>query len=756
MDQEIPWFTEKYGDVFKGAGANDPAALKGNRAPALNGGNIHYSCATYSNNKLYVAMPTGTSTYANTVFILDFNQKAAWWYTYPFNITNLLADQPLNAVFATTDDGHVMVIESGPMDHNTGGTGTAITWSARTKLWSADTTTVLENLAIDCEGTNIVAKAYYDSNLNPVITTITNGSRAWSIPPLNGTFINEGAFDIIGSNTSTVMNAVYGMKFDMLQEPPRVQYWRTEFDEHNWTADKLWDVHYADIDIQGTSTVTYVMFVDTTAVATNTIVGPTNGRQVFEVAFPPEIYGRVAYTTYTNTGSTFKHWETRRDARNEPAKINYWRTDITSLEEYIIDAFDVDINPNGTAFGTAYVDNVAIMTATITGGSRLSYTFDIPFGSYPYHLYGRTFFVAYTGTGLKHYNTWYHKRLEPDRWSEFLSSWEVEDEREIKVFLPEINCLGNTVQAVTYLNVGNAGSQTAVSTHTMTGTDRTQYTFSLPVEKYARVARAAFQVGTVGTNGTFTAQTGGNAPRFKHYKTLFDGPKEPPRVTLFRTGPYPYPSNHFLKTWQPLLDPLNGTVTGTLIVEDTVLQTATFTGNRRQWFTVGIDLNTNADYVLNTGSRWEAVYSCAANQQFKHYDTTMESDVEPFRKISWSFHYRKIGGATQVDLARYWSAFTDVQNVDLDGDGDKEPILGTYWWDIDGQNFNTGTLTFAPGHQFTDRIPFPPGARGRLFEFRLVAPATIKVHNVNVDMMEEGIKSLTRRGHPGTPEESQR
>jgi len=689
-------------------------------------------------------VPTGTSTYANTVFVLDFAAKNSWYYTYPFNITALLADQPLNAVFATTDAGSVMVIESGAMDHTAAGSSAAISWSARTKLWSSDSTTVLENLSIDCEGTGIVAKAYYDNTTNPVISTITNAVRQWSIPPLNGTFVNEVAFDLTGSATGSTLNAVYGMRFGLLTEPPRVQYWRTEYDEHNWQADKLWDVHYADIDIPGTSTVTYVMFVDTTAVATNTIVGPTGGRKVYEVAYPPEIYGRVAYTTYTNAGgNTFKHWETHRDARNEPAKINYWRTDIESLEENIIDAFDVDINPNGTVFGTVYVDNVATLTATITGTNRLSYTFDIPITAYPQHVYGRTLYVAYTGTGLKHYNTWWHKRLEPDRWSEFVTSWDTEDEREIKVFLPEINCLGNVVTATTWLNVGNSGSMTAVSIHTMTGTARTQYTFSLPVEKYGRTARASYQAGTM--NGTLFVPGG---VRFKHYTTVFDGPKEPPRVTLFRTGPYPYPSNHFLKTWSPLLDPLNGTVTGTLIVEDTVLETATFTGNRRQWFTVGIDLNTNADYVLNTGSRWEVVYSCGANSQFKHYDTKMESDVEPFRKISWSFHYRKIGGADQIDLGRFWSAFTDVEDT-LD-----EPILGTYWWDIDGVNFNTGTLTFANGHQFTDRIPFPPGARGRLFEFRLYAPSTIKVHNVNIDLMEEGVKGLTRRGHPGNPQDN--
>ncbi len=344
------------------------------------------------------------------------------------------------------------------------------------------------------------------------------------------------------------------------------------------------------------------------------------------------------------------------------------------------------------------------------------------------------------------YKTWFHKRPEPDRWEQYISPWEGEEEQEIKVFLPEIDCLGNTVVAQVQLNVGNSGTETFVSTYTMTGNSRTQYTFSLPVEKFSRRGRVSYQV--VGSNGTFTQ----GGPRFKHYSTQLQGPKEPPRVTLFRTGPYPYQSNHFLKTWQPELDVLNGTVTGSLYVEDVLLTTASFTGNRRQWYTVGIDLDpARNEYILNTGSRWEAVYMCGTGSQFKHYDTKMDSDTEPFRKISWSFHYRKIGGATQIDLGRYWSAFTDIEDSPNDA-----PQVGTYWWDIDGQEFNTGTLTFANGHEFTDRIPFPPGARGRLFEFRMYCPATIKVHNVNIDLMEEGVKALTRRGHPGTPEESQR
>lgn len=434
-----------------------------------------------------------------------------------------------------------------------------------------------------------------------------------------------------------------------------------------------------------------------------------------------------------NSRCYFKHWETRYEARNEPAKINYYRTDIKSLEEVIVDAYDVDINPNGTVFGTCYVDNIAVMTATITGTRRQSYTFDVPLSSYPQHTYGRTMFVGYTGAGFKMYNTWFHDRPEPDRWTEYISPKESGDEREIKVFKPEVNCLGNTVLATTWLDDSLTGPS-AVSTHTITGTERQQYTFSLPVEKFSRTVWASYQVQGPG--------------RFKHYTTEFEGPKEPPRVTIFRTGPTPYNSDHYFKTWLPRLDCLNGTVTGTLIVDDNGLNTATFTGHRQQWYTVGIDLIPGANYALETGSRWEAVYSCSSGQ-FKHYESKMDTDSDPFRKIYYSFNYRKLGGASQLDLAKFWSIELIVPDQP-----NHAPVVGTYWWDIDNTNFSTGTLTLDEGNQFIDRISMPPGARGRLFQFRFYVPATVKVPHVNIDLMEEGIKNLTRRGHDGQPPEA--
>lgn len=720
IDEEIPWFKARYSDIF----SNSVAGWKGTRVPAL-GNNPHTSCAAYLSNKLYLGMCTGTATQPSTLFVLDFIRQQCWWYQYPFTFTSIMADGRRSLIYLGTPDGALITVEDNVSRNvdavSTSTTGTqAITWTARTKQWTAESDSVLENIAIDSEGTAIQVKALYDNSNNPVVTTLGNVTRAWTIPALNGTFANSVAFDFNGTNTTT-MQAMYGMVFTMLSEPARVNFWRTEYDDKSYEADKKWDVAYYDIDNLGTSTVTAVSFVDSVAIMTNTITSTTSGRLVTEVAFPAEIYGRVAYTTYTSAGR-FKHWLTYYDARNEPPKINYWRTDIVSLEENICDAWDVDINPNGTSFGTAYIDNVATTTGTFTGTSRQSFTTTLP-----RELYGRTLYVAYTGTGLKHYQTWFHKRLEPDRWTSFVSDKQSEPnggEHEWKVYIPEVAIFGTSNLLATAILDG-----TALQTYTMTASGtRQQYTLSLPVEKFGRTIWASYALDGPGF--------------FKHYSTLFHGDPEPPKVTLYRTGPYPYPASNYLRTWQPKLDVRSGTVTGSLTVDDTLILTQTFTGSRRQWYTVGMDLVSTATpalaYSLQTGSRWEVVYS--ATTQFKHYETQMETTQKPYKKPAWSSSYRKSGGASQVDQARFWSIFAEVEDL----------AVATYWWDIDGTNVINAVSTLT-NTVWVDRIAFPPGARGYLFQFRVTCDEAIKVHTLNLDLAQEGIKNLVRRGHPGAP-----
>ena len=810
---EIDWLRQEWGDLFYGGAANAPGSMKyapgfegvagAQRARPINYGHIIGACAAYGQGKLYLAVPTGTNTFNDTVYVLDFVNRKVNLYSYfiatqSIGISALYWDVQNNNLVAGTTDGKLMSLESGQVDFTTAGAAKPVTFTSVTQQWTVPSDTILENVSalVQCEDP-ITITAIMDglpaatATLTSTSSTTGGATRSWIHVPLNGTFANSLAFYIVGNQAANAtIDGLYQLNFDLTPEPTKVVYYRTPYDDKSYEADKLWDVAYHDIDITGVGTVTCVVFVDSTAVMTNTLVSTgSTGRLVYEFAFPPEIYGRVAYTTYTSTntwtqtlvsgtstttGTTtgtatvtnapipytnigpnyFKLWRTYYDARNEPPKINYWRTDIESLEENICDAFDVDINPNGTVTATCYVDNVAITTATITtvsggGTKRQSYTITLP-----EEQYGRTIYVAYTGTGFKHYKTWFHLRQEPDRWTSFVTAKYSGPEHEYKVFRPELNCLGGTVLATATVD------GTAVGTYTITGSTRQSYTFSLPAETFGRTVWASYQAVS-------TAQP------FKHYwnqmvqlqassqyyegSVEFVGDLEPDRVTIWRTGPNAYPDGQYLKTWNCYLDPLNNVVSGTLTVDDIAVATCTFTGNKRQYFTVGLDLDPSFN-VITTGSRWEVLYNSVGTGdflgKFKHYDTKLETEPKPFGKDRWAYSYRKIGGASQVDLPRFWSL-----EAEYDQSAGPELVVNYYWDLINGTNFTSGTLTLTGGVQWIDRISFPPGGRSYLFLFRITSNpggayqsgTPFKVYKVNIDLDQEGIKGLVRRETPGTP-----
>lgn len=911
---EIDWLRQEYGDMFYGGGPGSPGVIKYapgfegviSRCRPINYSQIINACAAYGQGKLYLAVPTGTNAFNDTVYAIDLINKKVNMYTYAaqaagVGISALFWDYQNNNLIAGTTDGKLLSLENSQSDTTTGGAGTGVTFQAVTQQWTVPTDTVLENVSALVQATDPITLVSIMDGLPTGTATLTSTAsttggavRSWIHIPLGGTFVNSLAFSITGTQNDTgLQDGFFQLNFDLLPEPAKVVYYRTAYDDKSYEADKKWDVFYADVDIVGTGTVTAVTFVDSTAVMTNTVVATgSTGRKVYEFAFPAEIYGRVAYSTYTGTntftstltsGSTtnfygtaigsatttssftsvstatatasgtatvtatathttsytvtvistatatatattgtvtntttttitntttyfpiavatatatatgpggagtatytmsatatttsetftstatatatgsgdlhnltytssgpnyFKHWRTYYDARNEPAKINYWRTDIQSLDEQICDAFDVDINPNGTVLATCFIDNVAVSTATITGANRQSYTETLPKNAPgDLYLYGRTIYVVYTGVGLKHYRTWFHLRPEPDRWTSYVTDKLSLDEHEWKVFKPTLNPLGGTVLCTAFVE------GTAVGTYTATGTDRIQYTFSLPAATFGRSIWAAYNVASPGMF-------------FKHYAPMginmytrdleFEGVQEPPRVTIWREGPMPYMSSQYLKTWSVLLDPLGDLVTGTLTVDDIAIATCTFTGNKRQWFTVGLDVD--AFENISTGSRWEALYTSVGTGdflgKFKHYKTQMEVETKPFGKDRWAYSYRKLGGASQIDLARFWSFEAESAS--------SLPIY--YTWDINGTTFTTGTITLTGGVQWIDRISLPPGGRGYLFLFSASSnnPAgtfqsgtPFKVYKVNLDLDQEGIKGLVRRETPGTPD----
>lgn len=844
IDEELPWL-QPYQDMFRGGfGGNSPANRKGNRIPAINYAQIIQASAAFGQNKLYLAVPTGNDTKPFTMFVFDFVLHKCWWYVYPFPLYCLLWDKDAAQLLSGSDGGYIAHLEIGLGDvDNTLSNNIPVQWSATTRQWSVNADCVLENFSVEIDGGTDTFTAIYDgtaTNISTLTSTGTN-SRSWQTPTLNGSFANNVSFTMTGSanplGTTTLpeyTNNVYQITFDLMDEPVRVKSFKTSYDEKQAATDKLWDVAYYDLEARtpdGISSITAITFIDNVAIMTTTFVTPF-GRKLFNASFPPETYGRIAYTTYTSTSPTnsFKHWTTYYDTRVEPPTVTYWRTDIQSLDENICDGYDSDINPGGTTTATAFVDNVAVATATFTGTKRQSYT-----STFPNELYGRTIYIIYTSvnSAFKQYKTWFHLRPEPDRWTNYVSDrhtldesiwdgggaeinalggtvtgtafvettalttftmtgslrenylftlpeetygrvgWVVYNamgggkfkhyethfntrpepnrfltyvtnkfsgqEHEWKVFKPEVNPLGNTVLGTAFVD------GTAVLTATMTGNTRQQYTFSIPPQTFGRSVWAAY----AGTNGSVPTP-------FKYYEARnangisteldFEGDPEPPRVTSYRTGPYPFPSSNYLKTWFPHLDVINATVTGTLTVDDVVLATASFIGNKQQWYTVGLDINPITN-VIQTGSRWEALYNLSPTlislgAKFKHYETKLESEPKPFGKNVWAYSYRKLGGASQLDLARFWSIEADSPGVST----------ATFFWDVNGTNFTTGTITFTGGVQWEDRLSLPPGMRGYIFLFRLNASAPIKVSKVNLDLDQEGIKNLVRREVPGTPQ----
>ena len=620
VDQELNWLMNKIGDAWRGTDTTDPAYVKGNRTPAINKGQLQHSCAEYWNGKYYLAMPTGTNTYPDTIFTVDFANQNVWFYQYPFSISSLAWDFADSRLLAGTPQGWVMQIETGLNDMGTNGTATGVPYSILSKPWSQPTDFVLENLFIDHEGGNALIRARLDGTTTTLIGTATSGVRDWYNPPFTAQVHNNITLAINGTQTAS-HNKIHQVMFDALLEPKRVEHWRTEHEVYN--TEQIWDVHNADLEIIGTGTVTGVVYIDNTAVMTRTdLVGPTSGRNVFVRAFPNETYGQVMYTKYTTTGPSvlFKHWK-----------------------------------------------------------------------------------------------TYAHCREEPPRVLNYVSTKECGDESEWKVFEPCVAAHGGVVTVITRID------ETSISTHTCTGTRRQSHAFSVPNETFGRTAYAIYSSTTP----------------FKFYGEKWEKYPEPDRINNWKHGGVCLPNEHYVKTWSIFLNP-HGTMTGTVTLDNTVIATETFTGTEKKWYTVGLDVTTSTAMALQTGSVIEAFYT---GTRFKHYDTQFEIEPRPFGKRTWSITYKKVGGASQIDLARFWS-------YDIECHG---TATFTSIWDVDGTATHTTTHTVT-NREWIDRLPFPPGIRGRIFQQRLLASGDIEVWKVNLDMMQEGVKGFNRRSWVGSPE----
>jgi hypothetical protein len=713
VDVSVDWIDAQMSDVYKGAESYSPSALKGNRMPVAYRPYLFNSCAAYADDKLFLGLPTGTNTYPSTVFVCDFRQQKVWPYVYPFTFTSMFWDSVDNRLLLGTTDGKVMLAEVGLLDTGTNGTATGIPWSIKTRAWTAPSDTRLENIMVEYEGSpGMVVNAYYDSGTATAIGTLTGTVKDWQLFPMSATIANNVVFEITGTQGLGNSSTVYGLKFDALTEPPRVNFYRTEHAVKD--TEHLWDVAYADVEVVGTATgtafagtLTGVVFVDNTAVATHSFAAPTNGRVRVPITLPAETYGYVAYTTYT--GVPFKHWTTLYDARPEPPRVNSYQTDpFGNGEESIVEGCDWEINPNGTVTSVAYVDNTAVATFTSTGTKRRIFN-----GSCPADTYGRLCHVVHTGTGFKHYRSWFHLRPEPDLHTSWVSEREVpSSEAWWKSVGMDFDCRGHSVTAKVYID------NTAVMTKTLTGSGRDAYGYAYPAETYGGVGYVLY------------TSTG----RFKPYRTWYDREEEPDQLLFYATPVVALPSDNYVKTWSPEINPLGGTCTGVLYVDGTAVSTQSMTGTLRKRYEFGLP-------NVTVGKTIQARYSSTTN--FKHYrnEDEFEFEPKPFNKTTWLVTYKKVGGATQLDMARFYS---------LEAEG-----TGTYTltavWDLDGTAFTTNTLTMT-GREYRDRVAFPPGARGYIFQQRVSSTTPFRVWKSNLDIEQIGVKGLSRRTFVGTPD----
>jgi len=666
------------------------------------------------------------------VFVLDFRTEQVHVYNYPFTISCLFWDFVLNRLFAGTTDGKVMRLETGSADTTTAGATVPITYTLISRAMTTPMDMVLENISVEHKGGTSTVYAIYDGTGSASLGTMTNVIKDWISPSMLGTIGNNVAFKFTGAqNTSSAQEALYGIQWDALVEPKRITFWKTEDDINTYDGEKIWDVHFADMEICGTGTsttvgtVTATIYVDNTAVKTASYVGPAD-RDIYPTSLPVNSLGDVAYTVYrAGSGVEFKLWKTTFLARNEPPRITEYKTDIESLEEQICDAMDVDLDPNGTVTSTVYVDNVAVGTYTTIGTSgRISYSHALPGGTTaPHGLYGRTLFVIHNGTNFKHYKTWFHLRPEPDRLTNYMSDRESGNERFLQTFECDVDPLGGTLYGIVVVD------NTAVATYTMTGSGRKSYPWAFPEDIYGRTV--------------YTTYTMSGSGRFKHYRTWYEGSDEPDRLGLVQFGPQMFPSDQNLRTWVTDLNVL-GTCTGVLYVDNTAVATETFIGTKREVYRRGLDI-TSALALRTAAYEIDVVYTpIGIGAKMKHYDTKFETEPKPFGKKTWSIVYKKVGGATQLDLARFWSFDIETPNSGT--------ATITVAWDIDGDEYQVGTYT-TTGSRWRDRIAFNPGARGYLFQQRLLSDTAIHVWKSNIDMIRVGIKGLSRITIPGTPTE---
>jgi hypothetical protein len=382
-----------------------------------------------------------------------------------------------------------------------------------------------------------------------------------------------------------------------------------------------------------------------------------------------------------------------------------------------------------TVTGTVYVDGVVVTTATLSGNSntQIPYVWSI---SLPPKTFGRNGWMEATSSGGRFcaINQWFMTVPSPETFTTRRTQPEVwEGEQEVRDVQAIIDPLGGTAYGTVFLDNVNFG------TFTVTGSEQVPVVYSLPTFTYANSGYVIYNC------------TGPALPTqyMKEWKTWFEKTKEPARVTTWRTETKEYPNGQVFQTWLAVLNPMGGVVAGTLVMDGTAINTAFFQGTRQLNYETGVDF-TNIPFAPNVKANtvW-AIYNAAIpGQVFKHYATDYIVEPSPSQKLSWMINYTKIGGASQIDMARWW---------DLDIECAANGTITSYWDTDFGTAICTNTIAVTQGRQWIDRISFPPGVFGRLYQQRMECNVPCQVWSSNLDLVPVMIKGATRRGTSKIP-----
>ncbi|MDE1766572.1 MAG: hypothetical protein KGI27_09940 [Thaumarchaeota archaeon] len=372
VDQDLSWVYDKIGDLWKGTSATDPAALKG-RIPALNQTAIYNSCAAYRDEKIYLAVPTGTNTQPDTVFVLDIPRQKVAMYTYPFKVNSLFWDRVGNRIFAGTDKGTIQQLEEGLVDTTPANVAQGIAWHFKSRTWTTPRDLIFENLQVENVGTSTVSATVDGVGL--ALNTFSNTSKTWTPCSIQGTIGDAITFDFTGTQSGTFQE-IYQMQWDMVPQGAKVSFFKTDYlstPAQNYV--KTW---LAEIDLNGTATVTATLLGDGTALTlanggTSTALSGYNGKKWFEISLPNPTTAKVLQAVYQSSStSPFKYYDTEFEYETKPFEKYTWlvtykkiggATQADMLRFY---AMDIEGTLTATVTATWIVDGSAVTTNTFT------------------------------------------------------------------------------------------------------------------------------------------------------------------------------------------------------------------------------------------------------------------------------------------------------------------------------------------------------------------------------------------------------